>query len=275
VRHSRAETAQTWTETAYFSPQSVPGLTVDAHYYSTDSRNRIEQPQFLADALVNPSDQRLITYNPTAAQRASVCASSTFSGARSDCVNARIDAIVDLRLQNIARLRTRGLDLNALYQFDSFPGAWTLGFTGSYVFRYTLSDLSGSRDWANTVGYPLRFRFRDFVSLKSGQWESTVYLLYSAAYHDVISASQRDIGSWATFNAQFAWKPPLNKWGRDTSLTVSLSLLNVFGRAPPFVDNPLAVGWDHERECAGAHDQVEREPWVAVTPCPLSSSSMM
>jgi hypothetical protein len=60
-------------------------------------------------------------------------------------------------------------------RYYAHPGHWTLGFDGGYVFRYLLDEPAGTTDLVNTVGYPLRFRFPDFVSLQWGPLESSLF----------------------------------------------------------------------------------------------------
>jgi hypothetical protein len=116
-------------------------------------------------------------------------------------------------------------------------------FEGGYVFRYILSEPSGSTDLVNTVGYPLRFRFRDLVSMKWGPLESNLTLLYSCSYRN-ITLQPKDVGSWTTLNARLAWRVALDEGRNGRAMTFSVSVENAFDRGAPFVNNALAVGWD-------------------------------
>src|SRR6185312_15527062 len=113
----RRSSARTFSLTALFRPSFDPQLRIEAHSYTTTLTNRIDAPEFTADALTNPATRNWITFGPSAAEQQEVCSRSLFIGGASSCINQPIGAIADFRLQNISRLDTRGVDVNLSQEF--------------------------------------------------------------------------------------------------------------------------------------------------------------
>jgi iron complex outermembrane recepter protein len=241
----RRETAETWSLTANYHPESIEGLAIEAHYFDTDFRDRIDQPAFTADILTNPALRPFVTLNPSAELQQTVCSRSTFLSLPTQCLSTPVDAVVDIRLRNISGLRTRGVDLNATQAFPdphSEDTSWLFNFNGSYVLRYVLSDPSGSSDLTNTVGNPLRVRFTALLSRTQPGWRATASVRYASAYHDLNSVPARSVSSWTVTNLQLAWKPPLQWAGANALVTVDVQ--NIFDVRPPIVFNPIGLAWD-------------------------------
>ena len=241
-RELHRETARTWSLTGLFRPYFDPLLKIQAHYYATTFGNRVDAPQFVADALANPTTRNLITFNPTAAQQQEVCSRSLFLGGSASCTSQSIQAIADFRLQNISRLDTRGLDVDVSQDFHHGDATWSTALNGVYIFRYVLSDPAGATDLVNTVDYPLRMRLLSRVSRSERDWEIGATVLYSGAYRDLTSTPVRQVRSWTSVNAQVVWRLPLEKSSEDTIL--SLDVQNLFDVRPPFTNNPAGIGWD-------------------------------
>lgn len=121
----KPERATTWTATMTARPRFVPGLTIEANYFSIRYTNRVVTPiQSSLGLFSNPLYQSLILYHPTAAQVAAAVGGAplglqNFSDLSYDPAN--VYAIVDGNLQNSAFQKTRGVDLSVSYAFD--PGA--------------------------------------------------------------------------------------------------------------------------------------------------------
>lgn len=239
-----AEAAWTWTFSAAINPPSLPLLKIEAHAFDTDYRNRIEAPIFGADSLTNPSDGDIVIQNPTLQQRSRVCDGSQFSGTLADCMNAKISAIVDGRLQNQARLTTSGVCLNIEDGFQTEFGKWSAKLNSTYIFQYISTDPSGSSNQVNTPDKPLRFRMLGAFSWSRGSLQSTAFVHYSGGYHDPVDQPPRDVRSWTTVDLRLARQIPVPEFGLKADALFSISVQNLFNVDPPFVDSALGIGFD-------------------------------
>src|SRR6185312_5880710 len=181
-------------------------MKIQAHYYATTFGNRIDAPQFVADALTNPTTRNWITFNPTPAQQQEVCSRSLFLGGPTACTSQPIQAIADFRLQNISRLGTRGIDVHLSHDFHEGNATWNATLEGTYIFRYVLSDPADTTDVVNTVNNPLRVRLWSTVSRTTHDWEVRAIFLYSGGYRDLTSTPVRPGRAWTTVNMQLAWR---------------------------------------------------------------------
>lgn len=241
----RRESAKTWSLTANYHPESFEGLVIEVHYFDTDFRDRIEQPAFTADILTNPTLRPFVTLNPSAELQQAVCSRSTFLDSTTPCLSTPVDAVLDIRLRNISRLRTRGVDLNVSQAFADphyEDTTWLFNFNGSYVLRYVLSDPSKSSDLTNTVGNPVRARFTALLSRQQSGWRATASIRYASAYRDLNYVPARSVSSWTVTNLQLAWQPPL-QWAGPNAL-VTFDVQNIFDVRPPIVFNPIGLAWD-------------------------------
>lgn len=238
----RRESARTSSLTASIRPSFDPQMKIEAHYYTTTFSNRIDAPEFVTDALTDPTTHSWITLNPSAAEQQEVCSRSRFIGGNVSCINQPVGAIADFRLQNISRLDTRGVDVNLSRDLVAGQAIWKASVGGTYIFRYVLADPSGAFDLVNTLGNPLRVRLRSIFSLSWRDWDASATVLYSGAYRDLTSTPYRDIRSWTTVNTQVVWKLPFAGHAAGTQL--ALDVQNLFGAEPPFANDPAGVGWD-------------------------------
>ncbi len=245
----RQETARTWTVGLDMAPGR--GAEVSLTYYAIDYFNRIEQPA--ADdplgILAHASEWApVITFDPTQAQIAAVCESPVFVGSTSSCLTSRPAAIVDLRLANLAATRTSGLDLEARERFDSRRrGHFTLGLAGNYVFRFLQSVTPASPPVSilNTVANPLALRLRGTAGWSRrgpGRpgWSLHLALNYTGAYRDPSSTKLPSVSAWTTVDARVAYRMAGVLESGSTDL--SLNVVNILNRAPPFVDSQF--GYD-------------------------------
>ena len=241
------ETARSWTAGLDLVPPALAGLSVALTYFDIRSNDRVQE---IASAFPNLSNPRLASFvnrNPTAAQREAVCSRSTFFGSTADCLAAPIGAILDLRIQNIAENRTRGIDMPARYEFTNALGDFSLGVNGTWLFEFSqaLSRSGLSTEMLDTQNNPLDLRVRSTLSWSRLGMGATLAANYADGYRDVASQPARAVGSWTTYDLQlrYDWDQQ-SGWLSGTSL--SLSIQNLFDEDPPFLNNQLGIGYDQE-----------------------------
>ncbi len=245
--HLRQETARTWTAGVSASAGNSGQLSLT--YYDIDYWNRIEQPAGddpLGILLHQSEWAAVITRQPTAAQIAAVCTSADFVGPVASCLRSQPAAIVDLRLANLARTLTRGVDIEARKRLMSAWGPFEFVLRGADVltFRQALTPNSASMNILDTVGNPVSLRLRGRLSWtrhgpRSDGWGGALTVNYTGAYRNPGSPLLPGVPSWTTFDVYLRYRVTATRLGRTTLMA---NVANVLNRSPPFVDNQF--GYD-------------------------------
>lgn len=134
----RPEIARTWTAGVTFQPNwgFLDGLRLSADYFDIDVR----------DAITRPGTQTVLN--------------RCLAGATEFCGFVVRDPVTNIITQitnplfNFARLQTRGVDFEALYQLPVGPGRLTTRVLATYVADLITTDSAGSIDRAGQSGYP-------------------------------------------------------------------------------------------------------------------------
>ena len=252
------ETATTWTVGVDYSLPVVPGLTFDLTYYNIDFNNRITSVSSAGGGLPVALVQEdrfaaAITRNPTQAQIEEACALADrfidigFGG----CGVPEIGAIVDTRLINAAITKTDGLDFNLRYSFEAGNvGRFDLRLGGTYILSFdeAFGPTAVVFELIDTVGNPIGLTLRNSIAWNSENGlAATAFLNYSGGYTDNVSNPERKIESWTTVDLTLTYRTDggLANAGLN-DVRFSLSVRNLFNRAPPFVNNPIGIGYDPE-----------------------------
>ncbi|MCG8506629.1 MAG: TonB-dependent receptor [Sphingomonadales bacterium] len=249
------ETATTWTVGFDYAPPSAPGLSFDLTYYNIDFDNRISSA-FSAGFGILFQEQRFtsaIIRNPTEAQIDEACdvGGTNFDIGFGPCRTTAIGAIVDFRLINAAITKTDGLDFNIRYRFDAGNiGRLNLHMGGTYIFSFdeAFGPTAPIAELVNTVGNPIGLTLRNSVIWDDQNGLSAaIYLNYSDSYTDNVSDPERKIESWTTVDLTLTYRTEgrLANVGLN-DIRLSLSIRNLFDTDPPFVNNPLGIGYDPE-----------------------------
>lgn len=245
------ERATTWTAGFEVAPPVDPGLKLSLTYYLIDYESQITTP-----ALDDPQQILLregewasaITRNPTLTQITQICNSPDFQGSRAACLSTSPAAIVDLRLANLGSIRTSGLDMNVHQVLDTHLGVFDFGVVGTRIFHLdqATTKTSPSVDILNTVGGTLGLRLRG-----TGGWRQrtpsepgfgvNISVNYTGGYRNPGSRVLPRVASSTTVDSQLQYQAGVcSEWWCGTEVT--LNAVNIFNRAPPFVDN--SYGYD-------------------------------
>jgi iron complex outermembrane recepter protein len=246
----RPETARSWTLGLNLSSRSHPGGSLALTYFHTRYYDLVEQsPDLSATALSDPTFQPYISRNVSDQERQSLCKQGQFLGPASDCLQAPVAAIIDLRLHNRAVIQTSGLDLNARLPFDTRLGTWTAGLLGTYLLDYSEAPTSFSplTRLLDTEHNPISVRLRAAASWKRGSFTLATFANYQGNYTDIESVPARHVSSWTTVDATLKWEPEHLHFRGLKGTGVQLSVLNLLNRYPPFLNNVYErVGYDEE-----------------------------
>jgi outer membrane receptor protein involved in Fe transport/urease accessory protein UreE len=244
----QAEHGRTWTIGADFKSEHLPGLSFGLTYFDTHLVNRVDITPFSFGAL-EPAEQSLyaafITRNPSSAQQAQVCGRSTFQGLNSTCLNAPIGAILDVRLHNDTSVITRGIDFNAEYKVPKVPGQLTLGLLATNLLQYSRANTAQGplQDLLNTEHEPIDWRLRGTASWDYRGLGVVGSLNYTDSYRQFPTDNTRTVASWTTADLRVAYH-----FGDDPAqgAQVALNIENLFNALPPYLNNPVGVGYDQE-----------------------------
>jgi iron complex outermembrane receptor protein len=248
--NAQPERAHSWTGGIDFEPAAVPGLTLGMTYFNTLFTDRIQSTSLVGNVLSDPAYAAIVTTNPTAAQIAYICSHAAFpQGTAAECVNSAPGAIVDLRVRNLATLKTNGIDFDSRFERPlplgklrlDLNGTWLLGFRQAETPDAPLSSL------LSTENEPINLRMRASAGWQFAGFGALVAANFANGYHDVASTPPRRIDSWTTIDVQLRYDIPddANRWLRATR--IELNAHNVFNQDPPFLNNQIVgIGYDQE-----------------------------
>jgi len=245
------EHARSWTAGFDLDAREwASGLTFSATYFNIDFRDRIQSPLFGPGILDDGALASLITRNPTASQLAAACTQGrylTTTGA--PCQQSGAQAIVDLRIQNMERVSTHGLDFNTSYTRSWAPGALKLSLDGTWLFRFAQQEEPGAptQQLLNTQNNPINLKMRGTVSWQQRRWGGTVGINFQNRYLDTVSEPDRPISSYTTFDSQLRYELAPFSEGWLANSRLELNAINLFNKSPPFLNNAVAqLGYDQE-----------------------------
>jgi iron complex outermembrane recepter protein len=245
------ERSVSWTNAVEFAPDSAPGLSLSATYFQTLFENGLEQPVFGGNLLSNPYYAPIVTRNPTATQIVNVCSRATFpQGTTAQCETLPVGAIVDLRLRNLSRIQTSGLDFSQAYRHQVGHGELDIALDGTWILQYAQAQtptqpLYSSLDTQNN---PIDLRLRGSLGWRYGRFRTVSAVNFTNGYRDTASVPQRRVRSWTTVDMKLIYDMPGGESGSWLDQTrVQLDAQNVFNIDPPFLNNQvMGIGYDQE-----------------------------
>jgi iron complex outermembrane receptor protein len=219
-RNLKPETSKSWVFGGVYSPGFVPRFSVEANWYNIKIDDAIQA--FPAQTTVTNC---VYNNDPTA------CARITRSTASGDIVG------ITSQLQNIAGIRTKGIDLNVAYR-TSRTRAGTFGFTWNNTFlrNYDLilpvtgGTQTVSRE-GTEVGSPSQ-AFPKWKSIGILDWDGFGFggTLTGRYIKNVTESTGHDLGNKFYTDAQLRWSPKLNPL---SELGLAVGVNNLFDVKAP------------------------------------------
>lgn len=267
----RPEKATTWTLGGDFAPEFLPGLKLSASYFNIKIDDRIVRIQagtlggILANYFATGSSPyaAVLDFDPSLATVQALMADPRYIGQSGiGPVQAASDvaAVIYATQTNLAQLKMDGLDLSASYRVETASvGSFGLFFNGTRLLNYKVKASPGQPfvdqlGKYSAVGNPVKFRSRQGVSWDYGRFSITGTMNYVSSYAcesgcyvpnpatgaPMLNSSPVPIKAWTTFDLQAAvGLAGLNPLLKDAAL--SLSVVNLTDRRPPFIDAGTAV----------------------------------
>ena len=239
------ERAESWTAGISVDPNWLAGLHADATYFDIDFSGRVAAPGSIFDAFQSPvSIAGYFIRNPTQAQIDAALAA--VPGPVSGVAPADgVEAIFDGRLTNLSNQRVRGVDLSLSY--DLPRTAWgeislNASATGLLQFSTQINPAAPPLDGLNTIFNQIDWRGRASINWRQQAWSAGLAVNYANAYENNFAVPSQSIDAAITADARLAYR-----WGGDSddgSTELALSVQNLTDEDPPFVDNPVGIGFD-------------------------------
>ncbi|MFZ5685695.1 MAG: TonB-dependent receptor domain-containing protein [Pseudomonadota bacterium] len=244
------ETARSWTVGIDLEPRAISNLRLAVTAYETRFKDRIDRPLVSAPRgtiLTDPAYAPFVRLTSAAtnpddlAALAELLASPLFNPALGVFAPAEYGAILDQRYVNTAGLTVRGVDAQASYALPAFGGRLQLSANGAWLLDYerAVTPAAPFVDFVGQVANPARFRSRVAADWTGGAWSLGAAWNHVSGFRD--GAGGR-IRAQDTVDALVRLTAPAE--GRWAGLSATLSVRNLFDRAPPFYDNPSGFGLD-------------------------------
>lgn len=166
----KPERAESWALTAEYHPHQLPGLRLEASYFSTVYRDRIVSPiTYFSQALSNPLYANYVKLAPSAAAISSLTASAAgfynYTGATYD--PAQVMGIVNGANVNAGRQVIDGVDMLVDYRTKLGSDGGTLSLSGNAAYlvsRQQLTPGAAVTQLAGTLFNPPHWRGRGTVT---------------------------------------------------------------------------------------------------------------
>lgn len=237
-----AERATTWAAGIEVRPAFARGLRFEGTYFDVDYRGRVSSPfSGTSGALANPAFADFVLFNPTPDQVRGIVDSlpqGLLNQTGQPFDPARVVAILDGSLQNIARERVSGLDLSTDYRFDLAGGA--LNLTGGASYLRSERRISAGQPVLRRAG--MIFNPPHWRGRLGGTWTRRAVTFSASANYvgatlDDRFAAVQTTGDFITLDASLALRSVASR-GPLRGVELRLTASNLLDEAPAPVTDP-------------------------------------
>jgi hypothetical protein len=118
---------------------------------------------------------------------------------------------------------------------------------GTYIYDFSEAVSPGVRpqQMVNTPHNPLSFRFRSELGYSIAGFGATSFVNFAGGYRDTVSVPWRGVSPWTTLDLQLSYETPVDAESKFNGVRLSVTVLNVAGTQPPFLNSPFG-GFDQE-----------------------------
>jgi iron complex outermembrane receptor protein len=253
----KPEKAKVWTVGLDFKPPQIPGFTTKLTYYDIVFSNEITAPSnsifagniFNDEALLGPA---IVQRNPPLSLIEQFISLPTYQNPF-HVDPTTIGAIYDTRYQNLSTVKTRGLDFGVGYKTTVLGTGIDTGMDGTYIFTFDnqFTSTAPATSILNTAYNPIDLRFRARLLLSYGALTGGMYINFTNDYTDNNVTPNGHVASWTTADAVVSYT--FGAAGKPLGgVSVSLSVINLSDRAPPYVANPFGYPITYDGNNANA-----------------------
>lgn len=220
-------------------PRAVKGLEVSTSYFSIDYRDRIAQPPVAGGAVFAFFDpaglSRFLSYPADPALVAAAFATGKVQSS-SGLTQSDVQAYFNDQLNNIARMKTSGLEFALTYSFQRPIGTITAGIDGNWIFTLKQRPSAGEAyvKLDNMEYQPADFRANATFGWSKGPASVTGILHYVGSYRNTLVTPDGRVHDWLTgdiaINYDFGSSGP---HGLLSGMRATIVVQNVLDAAPP------------------------------------------
>lgn len=242
--------ASTWSLGFDIKPNST-GFTAGATYYNIDYKGVIGFPPIFLPAVFYrdfPNNNVIFT----AGEAAMAAYYNSFGAANAASTLAALPGgnfstvygVLDSRTQNLARIKTAGIDFYLRYNRDTSFGDIYADISGTRITKFQQQSSPTAALINTLVTDTVKFRMSTTLGANVGGLRAQVTWNLSQGFNITPAAStlnQAKVGSYNLFNLFFQYKVPGDS-SIAKDLAFSLNIDNVFDKDPPFfrgLDNSL------------------------------------
>ncbi len=234
----KPETATTKTLGFDWEPEIGTKTKISVSYFDILYENQISS--VLSDlTILNRESQfagtGIIQRNPSPALVAQLIANVPLN---SGVLPSTWTLFVDGSNYNLGKSLSRGFDFLASTRIPTATmGSFVLGVNGTVFTKYLVAATANAPyvDQLNNIYNPLRFKARFSGSWSQGPIYANLYLNYQNAYKNNLANPVQTVGANTTLDGRIAYAlEDRADMLKDT--TVALGVVNLFNRAPPFVN---------------------------------------
>lgn len=239
----KPERAASWSLSAALHPPTIPGLRIEAGYFSTRYTDRIVAPiGFITQSLSNPVYAAQVTRSPSPALIAATLASgAVFTNSTGVPFDpAKVAAFVDNSNVNAGRQPAHGIDALVSYHRD-IGTADAITVTGNAAYLVSSRQISADQAELPLAGIlfnPPHWRARGTASWRHNRLTVTADTRYVGSLSDTRTTPALRIPGQTTLDLTLRYQVPQAKAGLLRGLDLTLSVQNLFDATPP----PIATG---------------------------------
>ena len=246
-----AEESTSFTVGADYEPEAVPGLTINVTYFDIEYEGRVDigfanpflvfsEPDVFAPVILRDPDEGFV---------ASLVSTAEMNGQFFNVGGPGftpldpftfdlVEAVLDQRLSNLAKTRIRGLEFHVSYEVSSDIGDFDFSLHGDYLIEniQAITKTASEIDFVDTVFNPASLRLRGGAAWAGDEVSAYAFVNYVDGYTNNLTSPQEPVDSFTTVDLQLAYDTGMNVsslW--MSNVRFSLSVLNLFDEAPPFV----------------------------------------
>jgi iron complex outermembrane receptor protein len=247
--------AKTWSVGFDINPPILEGFSAGVTYYSIDFKGVIGRPPITSpnsfyidfpsyNVTFDKGDAAMLAYfNQLSAQGSTNTATTLASLPGGDL--SSVYGIVDARQQNLARIKTTGLDFYARMRKETGFGDVFADFSGNYILSFDQQASAAGTVRSALLVDTTRLRFNTTLGTNVGNLLAQIAWNHSGGYAIIPTAAnlqQNRVKSFNVFNLFFMYKVPgESEIAKD--LTFTLNVDNVFDQDPPLFRGSTATAY--------------------------------
>lgn len=230
----KPEEATTWSVGADFTPPQIPGLDLSATYFNVRYEGQIASR--LGDLTILQRESLfpgLIYRNPSAEFVNSLTSTLPIRGVPLTTVGV----IVDARPANLGITKIDGIDFIASYRHRTDnAGTFGVGVNGIWYNNYDVAQTPTSPvlERIDFINFPVEYRLRGNVNWSHNGLRLAAFVNYVPSYKNNNLTPIQRIDSWTTVDFDLSYDIPGPSGGFVEGMTVSLNIMNLFDKDPPF-----------------------------------------